>query len=45
MSRVELLCQCGWGDLAIEEEEIPEYCPVCGFNLWKYFGLCDYEED
>jgi hypothetical protein len=32
--RVNVLCQCGWGLLAIPEEDVPEFCPVCGFRLW-----------
>lgn len=36
------LCGCGNGDLV--EEEPPEYCSLCGFALWEYFGLTDTEE-
>jgi hypothetical protein len=43
--RTDLLCQCGWGNLAIEEEDIPEHCPLCGFDLWGYFGLVDHTEE
>jgi hypothetical protein len=25
----QVLCGCGWGNLAMEESEIPDYCPVC----------------
>ncbi len=32
-ARPSVLCQCGWGVLAIEEEDIPERCPVCNWNL------------
>jgi len=33
--RVDVLCQCGWGLLAVPEEEIPGDCPICAyaFNL------------
>ena len=36
------LCQCGHGNLV--EEEPPENCDVCGFNLWAYFNLYQEEE-
>lgn len=41
--RVHVLCQCGWGRLAIPESEVPDFCPICGFDfstLWK-----DEEDD
>jgi hypothetical protein len=31
--RVDVLCQCGFGYLAIPEPEVPAECPVCGFDL------------
>jgi hypothetical protein len=36
--RVNVLCGCGWGRLAIPEEDVPEFCPVCGFRLWDQAG-------
>lgn len=42
--RVPLLCGCGWGRVAIPECEVPETCPLCGFNFWEAFGepgVCD----
>jgi hypothetical protein len=33
MTKHDVLCQCGWGQLAIEEKDIPELCPVCGFDF------------
>ena len=35
------LCQCGKGNLL---DHPPEYCDLCGFSLWEYFGLPDDEE-
>ena len=32
----DVLCQCGWGRLSIPKSEIPEKCPVCGFNFWEH---------
>ena len=28
--RVDVLCGCGWGRLAIPEYQVPQACPVCG---------------
>lgn len=42
--RHDVLCQCGWGQLAMREEDIPEHCPVCGFNFWEYAGDAEWEE-
>lgn len=37
------LCQCGTGRLLGDP---PEYCPLCGFPLWDYFGILnDFEEE
>jgi hypothetical protein len=36
--RVPVLCGCGWGSLGMPTCEVPETCPVCGFNLWEAFG-------
>lgn len=33
-----ILCTCGWGTL-MANSNLPEFCPVCGFNLWEYFGI------
>lgn len=43
---VGVLCQCGWGRLGIVECDVPEYCPVCGFDFWSYGGapVCGGEE-
>ena len=34
--RVNVLCQCGWGRLAIPESQVPNNCPVCGFDFYEY---------
>lgn len=39
--RVPVLCGCGWGRLSIPSCEVPEECPVCGFNFWDHFGAPD----
>lgn len=31
--RVDVLCQCGWGLLAVPKSEVPGSCPVCGFSF------------
>jgi hypothetical protein len=36
--RVPVLCGCGWGRLAMPVCEVPETCPVCGFDFWQAFG-------
>ena len=36
--RVPVLCGCGWGLLAVSECDVPEECPLCGFNFWDAFG-------
>lgn len=44
--RHNVLCQCGWGHMAVPEDEIPELCPVCGFNFWEhaeYIRECEAE--
>ena len=33
-----VLCQCGWGSLVKAAEDIPENCPVCGFNFKEHFN-------
>lgn len=43
-----VLCQCGWGLLSVKVCEVPETCPICGFDFWSYFGApecltCDAE--
>ncbi len=30
--RHDVLCQCGWGKLGCLESELPEECPVCGYE-------------
>ena len=34
--RVNVLCQCGWGGLAIPESQVPNNCPMCGFDFYEY---------
>jgi len=45
--RVDVLCQCGWGRLGIEEIEVPPFCPRCGFPLAELGErfLCECEVD
>lgn len=31
--RVQVLCGCGWGNLAMLESEVPTNCPMCGQGL------------
>lgn len=31
--RVNVLCGCGWGRLAVREDSIPSACPVCGRSI------------
>ena len=30
---VPVLCQCGWGSLAMLASEVPAHCPVCDYPL------------
>lgn len=32
----DVLCGCGWGRLACPESEIPDNCPVCGFDFYAF---------
>jgi hypothetical protein len=32
----DVLCGCGWGQLAVPEDQVPNNCPVCGFDFWAY---------
>ena len=32
------LCQCGNGNLI---ESPPQFCGLCGFDLWAHFGIAD----
>lgn len=34
--RHAVLCGCGWGNMSMLESEIPDYCPVCGFDIGDY---------
>ena len=43
--RHDVLCQCGWGQMGMLESEIPELCPVCGFDFFEYAMLADCFED
>lgn len=36
--RHDVLCGCGWGKFGVPESEIPQFCPVCGFDFWEYAG-------
>jgi hypothetical protein len=36
--RVDVLCKCGWRLLAVEEDTVPECCPVCGRGYWFTTG-------
>ena len=31
--RVDWLCQCGNGRLAVPESHVPDYCPTCGHPI------------
>ena len=31
--RVNWLCGCGTGMLAVPESEVPDYCPLCGYPI------------
>jgi len=33
--RLNLLCQCGWGRLAVPLATIPDECPLCGQDLME----------
>ncbi len=39
--RYDVLCPCGWEQLAQLKKGIPEFCPVCGFDLWEYTDAID----
>jgi len=41
--RVDVLCGCGWGRLAVPEETVPERCPICGSVLRQDDGGEDGE--
>lgn len=44
--RVEVLCGCGWGRLAIAACDVPQFCPMCSFDFWSYGGapeVCESE--
>ncbi len=34
--RHAVLCGCGWGNMGMLESEIPDCCPVCGFDIGDY---------
>ena len=41
------LCTCGNGELDTfdtDEKLPPEFCDVCEFPLWEYFGLYDNDQ-
>jgi hypothetical protein len=33
--RVNWLCSCGTGRLAVPENEVPDYCPLCGYPIFQ----------
>ena len=35
--KVPVLCGCGWGSLAMPEDEVPDCCPMCGSPLGPQF--------
>ena len=41
MAKVQVLCGCGWGSLGMDEEDVPDECPVCGYPIG---GDCDAAE-
>ena len=43
--RVNVLCQCGWGRLAIPESQVPNNCPMCGFDFYEYADAQSGQED
>ena len=52
--RVNWLCSCGTGRLAVPENEVPDYCPLCGYPIFQAgqedkderyeYGVCLDEE-
>lgn len=47
-TRVDVLCGCGWGRLGLPQCDVPEFCPLCGFDFWSYGGppeLCASYDD
>lgn len=28
---IQVLCQCGWGNLKMKLDDAPEHCPLCGY--------------
>lgn len=42
MAKMPVLCGCGWGSLAMDEEDVPDECPVCGYPIG---GDCDENDD
>jgi hypothetical protein len=43
-----VLCGCGWGRLGLPQCDVPEFCPLCGFDFWSYGGppeLCASYDD
>ena len=45
MPRHDVLCQCGWGQLAMPADEVPQFCPICGFDFWSYGGVPSLETE
>jgi len=42
----DVLCQCGWGRLACPESELPDYCPLCGYDFTPHReALRELEEE
>ncbi|MHC4278221.1 MAG: hypothetical protein ACYSTI_13020 [Planctomycetota bacterium] len=44
MEHHDVLCGCGWGRMNCPEDQIPERCPQCNFNLWEYSEEQEEEE-
>ena len=42
-SNVNVLCGCGWGRLGIPESQVPQHCPMCGFDFFSLHA--DPEEE
>jgi len=41
--RVDWLCSCGNGRLAVPEEDVPDYCPLCGYPIGARDRYQDWE--
>jgi len=43
--RYPVLCGCGWGNLSLPACEVPQFCPVCGFDFWANLEEPDISEN